>query len=93
MTTKRVSATQFARNLSSIMNEVRYRDLCVEVVRGKEVIARVIPPIRPHGFPVERLNALVTALPKLDEEEAEEFLKDLHALDSTLSAQADPWGS
>jgi hypothetical protein len=93
MTIRRVTATEFSRNLSSLLNEVRYRDLSIEVVRGKEIIARVIPPEIPPGFPIERLNGFFASLPKLHENDREDFLEDVRTLDSVLTAETDPWAS
>jgi antitoxin (DNA-binding transcriptional repressor) of toxin-antitoxin stability system len=47
MGAREVTATEFARNLSSLLNEVRYQGVSLEVRRGKEAVAHVVP--RPRG--------------------------------------------
>jgi antitoxin (DNA-binding transcriptional repressor) of toxin-antitoxin stability system len=82
--TRKVSASEFARNLSSLLNEVRYQGVSLEVRRGKETVAHVVPPPSRPGFPIERLNQLIATLPRLDKADAATFLDDLTALDRTL---------
>lgn len=93
MTAKRVTATEFARNLSSMLNEVRYRETSLEVWRGNEPVARVVPARPAPGFPVERLNAFVSSLPALSARDAEAFLRDLDEIDRTVSETDDAWAS
>ena len=92
MPTKRVSATEFARNLSSMLNEVRYRDAALEVWRGKEIVARVLPPARPVGYLIDRLSRLVAGLPRLDPDDVDAFERDLADLDRGVSNVEDAWG-
>jgi antitoxin (DNA-binding transcriptional repressor) of toxin-antitoxin stability system len=82
--TRQVSATDFARNLSSLLNEVRYQGVSLEVRRGNEIVARVMPPYSRPGFPIEHLNQLIATLPRLDKADAAAFLEELAALDRTL---------
>lgn len=54
--TKRETATELSRNLSSLLGEVRYRRIDLEVTKGDEVIALGLPPVAvsagcPHGTP------------------------------------------
>ncbi|MFM9885582.1 MAG: hypothetical protein ACKVQT_21355 [Burkholderiales bacterium] len=93
MGAREVTATEFARNLSSLLNEVRYQGISLEVRRGKEAVAHVIPPPSRPGYPIERLNQLIATLPRLDKADAEAFLEDLQNLDRTLLHADDPWGS
>lgn len=89
-----VTATEFARNLSSLLSEVRYREITLEVRRGKESVAVVQPP-RPSaaGFPIERMNAFFDGLPALDAVEADAFRRDIRSIDETVGRLDDPWGS
>ena len=94
MTTKRVTATEFARNLSSMLNEVRYRSVSLEVWRGKEAVARVTPPSSRAGYPISRLNELFARLPRLSAGDADDFLRDLDELDRTVGeAGGNAWAS
>lgn len=93
MSDRIVSATEFARNLSRLLNEVRFRDVSLEVRRGREPMARVIPAGLPEGVPIDRLNALIARLPRLEADDADAFERDLADLDHGLSQADDPWGS
>jgi hypothetical protein len=90
MAARRVTATEFSRNLSTLLSEVRYRHASLEITRGKAVIARVLPPPEPVGFPIDRLNRLFASLPALDAEDAADSLNDLDNLDKTLGERLDP---
>jgi antitoxin (DNA-binding transcriptional repressor) of toxin-antitoxin stability system len=93
MGAREVTATEFARNLSSLLNEVRYQGVSLEVRRGKEAVAHVVPPPSRPGFPIERLNHLMATLPRLDKADAEAFLEDLAVLDRTLVQSGAVWDS
>jgi hypothetical protein len=93
MSHRRVTATELARNLSSMLNEVRYRELTLEVWRGRDMVAQVVPPIQPAGVPIEQINALFAALPRLGEDDADTFLEDLGSIDNLFETSTDPWAS
>lgn len=92
MRIRQVTATELARNLSSYLSEVRYGSVVLEVRRGKEHVAQVVPPASAAGgFPIEQLNALVRSLPALEPDDAARFARDLEELDHTVGAARDPW--
>lgn len=93
MSTKQISATELARNLSTLLSEVRFRGLSLEVRRGKEAVARIEPIQGASGFPISRLNSLIAGLPRLGPAEADAFLADLERLDEDFHADEDPWAS
>lgn len=91
MGAREITATEFARNLSSLLNEVRYQGVSLEVRRGKELMAHVVPPPSAPGFPIARLNHLFATLPRLDKADAEAFLNDMAELDRSLVQTDDAW--
>lgn len=93
MPTRRVSATEFSRNLSSCLNEVRYQDMTLEVWRGREMVARVVPPDRLIAAPPEHQNRLQAALSKMGDEQADALLDDLKAVRQVLSVPMVPPGA
>ena len=93
MSAREISATEFARNLSSLLNEVCYQGVSLDVRRGKDIVARVSPPEPVPGFPIGRLNEFFASLPRLTRGDADDFLEDLEALDRTLVGSSDPWAS
>jgi antitoxin (DNA-binding transcriptional repressor) of toxin-antitoxin stability system len=79
MPSRRVTATEFARNLSSMLNEVRYGDASLDVWRGQECVARVVTVARPPGYPINRLDA----------DDVKAFERDLAELDRTVVMRSD----
>jgi len=55
-----MSATDAARQFSDLLNRVRYRRESFEIVRGGEIIARIVPIENPPAN-VHRLFELLTA--------------------------------
>jgi antitoxin (DNA-binding transcriptional repressor) of toxin-antitoxin stability system len=43
MRKRRVSATEAARNFSDIVGQVRYQATSFEILKGKEVVAQLVP--------------------------------------------------
>jgi hypothetical protein len=43
MQNRKVSATEAARNFSDLIGQVRYQAASFDVVKGKEVVARIVP--------------------------------------------------
>ena len=93
MASRRISATEFSRNLSSFMAQVRYQNVSLEISKGNEIGARLLPPEPPAGFLIEQLDVFFTALPELGLDDADAFMSDLNEADGTVSAPRDPWES
>lgn len=92
--TRRVTATELARNLSALLGEIRYRRIDLEVTKGDEVIARVLPPeARPAGCSVDRLDDLFRRLPRLEPQEAEAFASDIREAHRALVESGSAWDS
>lgn len=78
MDTKRISATEAARNFSDVINQVRYQLVEFDVTRGKEVVARIVPPSRgSSGILIRELNACFRSLPPLENNDVDVFLDDI----------------
>ena len=73
----KISATDASRRFSDILNQVRYQGAEFDIVRGREVIARLVPAAPPGGVALDRLDELVRALPRLGPREAELFAHDI----------------
>jgi antitoxin (DNA-binding transcriptional repressor) of toxin-antitoxin stability system len=77
MASKTITATDAARNFSDVLNQVRYQGAEFDIVRGKEVIARLLPAAPPGGVPLDQLNELLQSLPHLGPREADAFARDI----------------
>ena len=65
--TRRVSATEAARNFSELLNRVRYRGETFTVERGGESICE-LRPAAPPRFAGADLVTLLRSLPEVDED-------------------------
>lgn len=73
----RITATDAARRFSDVLNQVRYQNVEFDIVRGREVVARLVPAAAPGGVSLDRLDALVRSLPRLGPREAGLFARDI----------------
>ncbi len=88
-----ISATELSRDLSRILNKVHYQGQDFEITRGKEIIARIIPAEpHQHRVTVSGLQELLASLPPLDQNDRQDFLKDIKAIRSKIDEEENPWG-
>lgn len=93
MTHIAVTPTLLARNLSELLNKVRYQHATLEVMRGKETVAYVSPAPIGAGYPLAHLDRLFETLPPLSDDDAQSFLDDMHRGVATQPAERDVWAS
>ena len=86
-----ITATEAARSLSEVLNQVRYQGRRFDVRRGKEVVAQIVPPRPTKGVPIAELNQIFAKLPKLGKDEAEQFAKDLKEIRRVAKPPRDEW--
>ena len=92
--TRRVTATELARNLSALLGEIRHRRIDLEVTKRDEVIARILPPeARVVGCSVDRLDDLFRHLPRLEPDEANAFVADVREARRALVETESAWDS
>jgi len=84
-----VSATEAARRFSDLLNRVRYRGESFEVVRGGEVIARLVPASQPRAT-VTDLFALLGRLRTPDAAMADDLER---VQQSQPQMPHDPWAT
>ena len=87
-----ISATQVSRELSDILNKVRYQGQSFNVKKGKEIIATIIPgSLSQHNMKVKDLEAFFKQIPTLEKEERNSFEKDIQKIRSQLPLEKNPW--
>jgi len=86
----RITATEASRNFSDILNRAQYRDESFEIVRGSEVVARIVPAARKHMTLGEFLD-LWDKRKHLDPEDAIQFEKDLAEIRASAPAAPYKW--
>jgi antitoxin (DNA-binding transcriptional repressor) of toxin-antitoxin stability system len=88
-----LTVTEFARSLADTLNRVLYRRERYTLLRGGKPIAEVIPV--PEGRRLGDLPAILEALPRLSEADAEAFERDVDQARAELAgvSLADPWAS
>jgi antitoxin (DNA-binding transcriptional repressor) of toxin-antitoxin stability system len=87
----RITATDAARRFSEVLNRVHYQGAEFDIVRGKEVVARLVPSAPSGGVALDRLNELMRALPRLGPREAERFAHDIERGLARMRADAVEW--
>ena len=91
MSTLTITATYLARNLSDLLNQVRYQRVTLEVTRGSDLVAYVYPSPAVTGYPIDQLDRLLASLPPLSTAEIERFLVDIREGVASQSAESDAW--
>jgi antitoxin (DNA-binding transcriptional repressor) of toxin-antitoxin stability system len=67
-----ISATEFVRNISTLIDRVRFSQKTLKIVKGKQTVAELIPP-KKVGYPINQLVHMLNSLPKLDSHMAEDI--------------------
>ena len=73
----KITATDAARRFPDVLNQVRYQGAEFDIVRGKEVVARLVPAAPPGGVSLDQLDELMRSLPRLGPREGERFALDI----------------
>ena len=88
----KISITHLARNLADIVNRVSYRGERFTVVRGKRLVAAVVPV--PEGRRLGDLAEILAGVPKLSVDSADAFGETLDDARMALGQTGDgPWPS
>jgi prevent-host-death family protein len=85
----KVSATEAARNLSDLLNRVRYRGERFTVVRGGEEVAEIVPAKQGSGVTLRALRRALAALPAPDDD----FAADLERIRAEQPPAEPSWRS
>ncbi len=86
---EQISATQLARNLSSLIDEVRLGGKPLSITRGKREVAQLIPP-RASGASSSLLLNLLQQSP-LTRSECEDFSKDIDTIRQNADLPPSSW--
>ena len=87
----KITATEAARSFSDVLNRVRYQGMEFDILRGKEVVARLVPAAPKGGVDLDRLNELTRALPRLGPREGERFARDIERGLARMRPDAVEW--
>jgi hypothetical protein len=71
-----ITATDFVRNVSSVIDRVRVSGKRLDIMRGLQTVATISPPVK-AGFPIEQLKILFHELPHIGKENALHMAADL----------------
>jgi antitoxin (DNA-binding transcriptional repressor) of toxin-antitoxin stability system len=88
---KVISATEAARTFSELLNKVRYLGETIEIQRGRDIVARLVPPGPMKIISMSELNIFLASLPHLESEDAEAFAADLATIRHEPLSPGDPW--
>jgi antitoxin (DNA-binding transcriptional repressor) of toxin-antitoxin stability system len=83
-----MTVTEFARNLSGMLDRMEFASEEISLVRNKHVVARVIP----GSSVMSARDAFSDIYGCLSDEEGEAWLRDCRGADGTLQEElSDPW--
>jgi antitoxin (DNA-binding transcriptional repressor) of toxin-antitoxin stability system len=68
-----ITATELARNLSQVLNRVRYKGETFRVLRGTDVVAEIGPPPADLRFTAKDFVDLLRRLPRPDDKFADDL--------------------
>ena len=86
---KTVTATQLARNLRHLLDQVEFRDVELSIVRNNHAIARIVPgPGRQTAL--EAMGDLFGTLP---EDAAKGWIKAARSRRGSIRELRDPWAT
>lgn len=91
MTSRVINATEAARNFSEVLNQVKYQSVDFDVMRGRELVARIVPATPAGRLSVADLNRFFAGLPSLGEQDAEAFEQDVETLRNRPARIAPIW--
>ncbi len=86
-----IKATEAARNFSEVLNQVKYRGARFDVVRGKDVVARITPAALASKLQVADLNKLFAGLPRLGRDDCAAFASDIKLARKRLRTPGGEW--
>jgi len=89
MDTKVITSTEAARSFSEILNIVRYQGKSFDIKRGKDIIARIVPPA--PFLKASELKDFFDNLPTMSDKDREAFAKDITDIRKSLKSEDNPW--
>lgn len=88
---KSINATEAARNFSDVLNQVKYQGTIFDIVRGREVVAKIVSAGPVSVLKVAELCRLFATLPRLDEDDAAVFEHDIGESLASLTHKGQEW--
>ena len=88
---KLINATEVARNFSDVLNQVKYQGTTFNVVRGRDVVAKIVSAGPVSALKVSELDHLFATLPCLDEGDAALFEHDISESLASLTHKGQEW--
>jgi antitoxin (DNA-binding transcriptional repressor) of toxin-antitoxin stability system len=86
----RINLADAERDFANLVNRVYSEGIAVELERGDEVIAHLMPAVPRSRLNVGQLNGFLEGLPKL-REDADAFLEDVRAIRREFPSETNPW--
>jgi antitoxin (DNA-binding transcriptional repressor) of toxin-antitoxin stability system len=86
----RVTIAEAERDFVNLVERVHAEGISVDVARGDEILARLVPGGPRSPLPIQNLNTFLQSLPKLGDDAAD-FSEALRAARSDFPAEANPW--
>ncbi|HMT06896.1 MAG TPA: antitoxin [Pyrinomonadaceae bacterium] len=87
---KTITMTELSRGLADLMNRVSYRGESFSIMKGKRVMAEIVPPRKKAR--ISDLAKYFAEGPHLHPDDVEQFAKDIEEARRSVPAEDyDPW--
>lgn len=84
-----ISTTELARNVAMSIDQVRISGQALDITKGSQVVAALVPPPKP-SLPVQALAEVLSTLPLLDDK-ANNFAEDIAVIKTRAKLPDSPW--
>ena len=88
---KSINATEAARNFSDVLNQVKYQGTTFDVVRGRDVVAKIVSADPVSGLKASELGLWFATLPRLDKDDMAVFEQDISESLASLAHKGQEW--
>ena len=85
-----MNVAEAEKNFAILVNKVYVEGISVDLDRDDKVIARLTPVEPSSPLTISELSAFLRNLPSLGDD-ADEFSRDVRAIRTGFSAEANPW--
>jgi len=84
-----ISTTELARNVAMSIDKVRISGQAMDITKGSQVVAALVPPPKP-GLPIQALAEVLSTLPSL-EDRADHLAEDIAVIKTRAKLSDSPW--
>ena len=85
-----ITSSDLARNLASTIDQVRLSGQVIEITKGNQTVAQLIPAAH-KGFPIAQLKIFFQQLSHLGKKDNLRMMNDLQKIRDNATLPGSPW--